>query len=418
MSVTTRTRRSRRTITTAATLGVVLATGTLLLSAPAAFAETAPEAKLTVQAPASVGFAGQPVEFTETISNPTAEDAGYHLYLSTTTELGTPPDAIVIDYKDPADGAWKSVPLEFATNETAHYDGELPSVVTVPAGGSTTLKLRIGAPMGLPHHGASNGGFRSIDLRSAVSSLDGSHVALDQSTKTIGVDSISTSLAHVPAAAVAGGAPIEFDAVLANPTLSDYINVGNVLFTDTHATVQVRKADGSWSKLAQVLPGAADTQPGVYLEGRDSAIRSGTTTTTRVRVSFDATTPAGDIKLNPCVFVNEGKDTPFRGTTHCAQGATVKVTAATGTQSPAPAPSSTAPTTPAPSATATASASAPVPTTPATPTTSAPSEAPVSTDGRLAETGAGRAPALLAAGASLLTAGGGALWLARRRRSA
>ncbi|GGV03931.1 hypothetical protein GCM10010495_14460 [Kitasatospora herbaricolor] len=409
MSVTTRTHRPRRTLTRAATLGVVLAGGTLLLPAPAAFAEVAPQAKLTVQAPASVGFAGQPVEFTETISNPTAEAAGYHLWLDTTSALGTPPDAIVIDYKDPADGAWKSVPLEFTTAEAAHYGGMLPSDVTVPAGGSTTLKLRIGAPMGRPHDGASNGGFPSIDLRSAVSAIDGSHVALDQSTKTIGVDSITTSLAHVPATAVAGGAPIEFDAVLANPTLSDYINVGNVLFTDPHATVQVRKADGSWSKLAQVLPSEPDARPGVYLEGRDSSIRTGTTTTTRVRVSFDATTPAGDTELSPCVFVNEGKDTPFRGTTNCVRGTKVKVTAAAATQSPAPTPSTTAPTTPAPSASvpaATASATRP------------PSDAPAATDDQLAETGAGRAPALLAAGASLLTAGGGALWLARRRRSA
>ncbi|OKI24521.1 LPXTG cell wall anchor domain-containing protein [Streptomyces sp. CB03911] len=413
MSVTTRTHRPRRTITRAATLGVVLTGGTLLLPAPAAFAEVAPRATLTVQAPASVGFAGQPVEFTETVSNPTTEAAGYHLWLDTTSDLGTPPDAIVIDYKDPADGTWKSVPLEFTTNEAAHYGGMLPSDITVPAGGSTTLKLRIGAPMGRPHDGASNGGFHSIDLRSAVSAIDGSHVALDQSTKTIGVDSISTSLAQVPATAVAGGAPIEFDAVLANPTLSDYINVGNVLFSDPHATVQVRKADGSWSKLAQVLPSEPDSRPGVYLEGRDSSIRTRSTTTTRVRVSFDATTPAGNIELSPCVFVNEGKDTPFHGTTMCTRGATVKVTAAAATQSPAPAPtpSTTAPTTPAPSA----STSAPAATTPAT---RPPSDAPAATDGQLAETGAGRAPALLAAGASLLTAGGGALWLARRRRSA
>ncbi|MET9613057.1 LPXTG cell wall anchor domain-containing protein [Kitasatospora indigofera] len=417
MSVTTRTHRPDRTITRAATLGVVLAGGTLLLPAPAAFAEVAPQAKLTVQAPASVGFAGQPVEFTETISNPTTETAGYHLRLETTSGPGTPSDAIVIDYKDPADGAWKSVPLEFSTDEEAHYGGELPSDIVVPAGGSTMLKLRIGAPMGRPHHGASNGGFQSVDLRSAVSALDGSHVTLDQSTKTIGVDSITTSLAHVPATAVAGGAPIEFDAVLANPTPSDYINVGNVLFTDPHATVQVRKADGSWSKLAQVLPSEPGARPGVYLEGRDSAIRAGNTTTTRVRVSFDATTPAGAIELSPCVFVNEVEGTPFLGTTMCVRGATVKVTAAAATQSPAPtlspaptpAPSTAAPTTPAPSASvpaATASATRP------------PSGAPAATDGQLAETGAGRAPALLAVGASLLTAGGGALWLARRRRSA
>ncbi|MFJ2779565.1 LAETG motif-containing sortase-dependent surface protein [Kitasatospora sp. NPDC087315] len=417
MSVVTRVRRSRRTATAAATLGVALVCGTVLLPAPAASAQTPPQASLTVQAPASVGFAGQPVEFTETIANPGTETTRYGLALDTTSELGTPGGAITIDYQDPADGVWKSFPLKYtATDEHVSHQGTLPAGLTVPAGGTTTLKLRIGAPMGRPHEGMSNGGLRSMELRSAVSALDGSGTALAQETRTIGVDSVSTSLTHVPATAVAGGAPVEFDAVLTNPTLSDYINVGNVLFTDEHATVQVRRADGSWATLPAVPTGDPGDRPGVYLEGRDSGIRTGTTTTTRVRVSFGAGTPTGTTELSPCVFVNEPAALPFRGTTMCAAGTTVRITAPTPTPTPT-ATATTVPTTTAPSTTAAATT---VPSTPAVVPAVAPGPGTPggASTGRLAETGSEQAPALLAGAASLLAAGAGALWLARRRRGA
>ncbi|RKT20235.1 hypothetical protein BX285_4722 [Streptomyces sp. 1114.5] len=48
---------------------------------------------------------------------------------------------------------------------------------------------------------------------------------------------------------------------------------------------------------------------------------------TRVRVSYDATTPPGATSIDPCLFVNGGA-TPFRGTTTRSQGSTVKVAAA------------------------------------------------------------------------------------------
>ncbi|MFJ9951381.1 hypothetical protein [Kitasatospora sp. NPDC091207] len=425
MSSTIRVRRSRRTVTAAAALGVVALGGSLALPAQAAFAGSAPGVKLAVQAPASVGFAGQPVAFTETITNTGAEAATYVLSLSTTSELGTPPESITIDYKDPANGAWTSVPLAFHVGSgAATYDGTVRGI-TVPAGRTVKLSMRIGAPMGLPHQGASNGGFRSMVLRSVVT-LPGSDVAPAEQVKTIKVESIRTSLASVPATAVAGGAPIEFDAVLANPTPSAYINLGNVLFSDAHATVQVRKADGTWTTLTKVTGGTDGDPTGVYLQGRDSTIGAGKTLVTRVRVSYDRNTPLGASAISPCVFVNEGS-TPFQGTTLCGQGSQVRVVAPTGapaepTATPAakvpakvPAkPVAKAPAKPVaevqPAAVPAAPATAATPAAPATAATAAP------LTGELAATGAESNLAPAVAAAVLSTLGAGAVLLARRLR--
>ncbi|MEV7603707.1 hypothetical protein AB0O91_40685 [Kitasatospora sp. NPDC089797] len=324
MSVT-RIHRARRTAVAAA-VGAAALCGAVALPAPAAFAD-APQATLSVGAPAAIGFAGRPVEFTETITNPGARAATYGLAFDTTSDVGTPQHAITIDYKDPADGAWKSVPLEYHRGQAdVSYRGSLPGSagVTVPAGGSVVLALRIGAPMGLPHDGASNGGFRSLALHSVVVASDGSGAGLAQDTSTIRTESVTTALSGVPATAVAGGDPIEFDAVLDDPTPSDYTNLGNVLFTDPHATVRVRDADGSWRVLDKVSDGIPDDPFGVYLQGRNSGIRAGETVVTRVRVSYDAGTPTGATRLSPCVFVNEG-DEPFLGTTLCGDSAAVRI---------------------------------------------------------------------------------------------
>ncbi|MFD4657805.1 hypothetical protein ACFWP2_19500 [Kitasatospora sp. NPDC058444] len=322
-----RIRRSRRTAVAAAAVGTALLCGALALPAPAAFAVEPPQATLSVEAPDSIGFAGRPVEFTETITNTGTQSTTYNLVLDTTSDLGTPEHAITIDYKDPADGTWKAFPLEFNRGDhNVTYSGLLswPDGLTVPAGGEVTVALRIGAPMGLPHDGASNGGFQSVALHSAVIARDGSWVALDQKTRTIKAEPLITSLSEVPDEAVAGGDPIEFDAVLDDPTPSDYVNLGNVLFTDPHATVQVRDEDGSWRALEKVSNGIPGDPVGVYLQGRDSGILAGDTTVTRVRVSYDATTPAGATRLGPCVFVNEGA-VPFRGTTTCGTQSTVQI---------------------------------------------------------------------------------------------
>ncbi|MGW2256192.1 hypothetical protein ACWCXH_39575 [Kitasatospora sp. NPDC001660] len=316
-----------------AAVGTAVLCGALALPAPAAFADEPPHATLSVEAPDSIGFAGQPVEFTETITNTGTQTTTYGLTLDTVSDLGTPEHAITIDYKDPADGTWKAIPLEFHRgDDNVTYSGLLagPDSVTVPAGGEVDLALRIAAPMGLPHDGASNGGFRSIRLHSAVVALDGSWAGLAQETRTIKAEPLITSLSEVPDAAVAGGDPIEFDAVLDDSTPSDYVNLGNVLFTDPHATVQVRDADGSWRVLEKVSNGIQGDPVGVYLQGRDSGIRAGDTTVTRVRVSYDATTPTGATQLSPCVFVNEGA-IPFRGTTSCGAQSTVQILPPTAT---------------------------------------------------------------------------------------
>ncbi|MFF2146730.1 hypothetical protein [Kitasatospora sp. NPDC058190] len=328
-----RIRRARRRAVATAAVGAAVLCGALGLPAPAAFADEAPQATLAVEAPASIGFAGQPVEFTETITNTGTQSARYGLELDTTSDLGTPEHAITIDYKDPADGTWKAFPLEYhqgANNVT--YSGLLdkPDAVSVPAGGKLALTLRIGAPMGLPHDGASNGGFQSLTLHSGVVALDGSWASLAQDSETIKAESLTTSLSGVPDTAVAGGDPIEFDAVLDDSTPSDYVNLGNVLFTDPHATVQVRDADGSWRVVEKVSDGIPDDPAGVYLQGRDSGIRAGKTTVTRVRVSYDATTATGATHLSPCVFVNEGA-IPFRGTTSCGAQSTVRILPPTAT---------------------------------------------------------------------------------------
>ncbi|MFI8458063.1 hypothetical protein [Kitasatospora sp. NPDC085464] len=343
MSSTTRVRRSRRAVTVAAALGVLALGGSLALPAQAAFADGVHQGTLTVQTPQEVGFAGQPVAFTETVTNTGTETTAFSLVLQTTTEAGTPEHAITIDYKDPANGKWTSVPLEFYRgDDEATYHG-LINGITVAAGKTVKLDMRIGAPMGLPHDGASNGGFRSITLSSRLT-VPGTWENLGELVRTISVEPIVGSLAHVPATAVAGGAPIEFDAVLSNPTPSAYINLGNVLFTDSHATVQVRKADGTWTTLKKYATDTDDTA-GVYLQGRNSSIGAGKTTVSRVRVSYDGTTPLGATRINPCVFVNEGS-APFWGTTNCSQGSTVNVVAPAATPAPTTPPTSTPTTAP------------------------------------------------------------------------
>lgn len=52
-----------------------------MAAAPVAFAGEPSHTSLSVQAPASVGFAGGPVEFTEDITNSGQESTGYNLEL-------------------------------------------------------------------------------------------------------------------------------------------------------------------------------------------------------------------------------------------------------------------------------------------------------------------------------------------------
>ncbi|MBD0674202.1 hypothetical protein BU198_26695 [Streptomyces sp. CBMA156] len=323
--------RARR-LAPAVALTAALVAGGAVTAAPA-FATAGPFS-LTVHAPAVIGAAGGPVEFTEHIGNPGDQGSAVVLEFSIETGLGTPPHALSLAYHDDSLGAWRTVDLEERTEaDRTVYSGATDKLYALAGG--TDIKVRLGVPMGLPHDGASNGGVGpDLTFRTGVKGwwLDSPIEPPLNDTHVIKVDAISNSVSGVPATAVAGGAPIEFDAVLDNPTPSAYTNLGNVLFTDRHARVEVRGDDGAWTVLAPVT-GAAEPPAGFYLDGRNSSAAPNSSTTRRVRVGYPADTPLGTTELNPCVFVNEG-DLPFRGTTMCSRGAKVQVVA------PAPKPTS------------------------------------------------------------------------------
>ncbi|MFD5081461.1 hypothetical protein ACFWOG_02340 [Kitasatospora sp. NPDC058406] len=448
MSSTIPARRSRRTLAVAAAVAALA--GSLMLPAQAAFADS-PDyvkgAKLSVQAPAVIGFGGQPVRFTESVTNTGERATNFKLNLLVTAAVGAPQHSLTIDYKDPASGAWKPVEMAYHHGENGtSYDGTV-SGITVAVGKTVKVDLRIGAPVDRPNDGGSNAGFQSLKLRSAVG-WGQSGVLLAENFSTIKVATPTSSLAHVPATAVAGGAPIEFDAVLSNSTPSSYVGLGSALFVGDHATVQVRRADGTWTTPTKVSGGLPGDPPGVYLQGRDATVGAGKTTVTKVRVSYDRSTPPGGATLNPCLFVNAGS--PFRGTARCGKAATVKVvapgtgTSGAGTSTPAPTKSPTKSPTKAPAKSATpaptkaapakpvtpapgkeapgmdVSVKSPAPTASASPTaaaaapgTAAPT-APV--DGELAATGSGSTLVPAAAATALAALGAGALLLARRLR--
>ncbi|MFF2352426.1 hypothetical protein ACFVVL_21895 [Kitasatospora sp. NPDC058115] len=321
-------RRSHARRVAATVLTVALAGGTVLMAAPGASASDAVRsAKLRVNAPAVIGGAGQPVEFTEVITNTGSRAERFGLALEATSGPGTPPHAIAMEYRDRKTGQWKAIALDSGVHgDTVSYSAYLPVDTKIPAHGSVTVQLRIGAPMGEPHNGASNGWVQPLDLRSAVVA-PGSWVGLAQVTKRIKVQSLSPSLGRVPATAVAGGAPIEFDAVLRNPTPSTYVNLANALGVSSHATVQVRRPNGTWTTLKKVSDGIPGDLEGVYLQGRDSGVRARSTTTVRVRVSYDAATPLGPTEISRCVYVNESPTRPFSGTTTCDRNTTVQIVA-------------------------------------------------------------------------------------------
>jgi LPXTG-motif cell wall-anchored protein len=393
-----------------ALLGAVLTAGALLVPAASAFADAPASgtggAGVTVVArtPAAVGFAGQPVGFTETVTN-TGAARSVILALEATTGVGVEQNSLVIQYQD--GGTWKDLALDYSA-QAGTFTGQT-GALTLAAGSTTTLKLRIGLPMGTPHNGDSNGGAASIKLRSSVAAADGSWVLLAQDTHTIAVDSISSGLVGVPTTATAGGAPIEFTATLNNPTPSDYTDLGDVIFVNDGATVQVRTAGGSWTTLPPVIGPQPELSRGFYLGGRNSSSAAGSDRSFDVRVSFPAGAPLGTTHINPCLFVNEGS-TPFEGTTMCTAGVGVKIVAAAqGSTSPTATPTSPSTSAATPTGTATSTGTLPTDATP-TPSASAP--------GALAATGASGSTSYLAlGGGAFLLVGGAGLLVAGRRRS-
>ncbi|MFI6460476.1 hypothetical protein [Streptomyces sp. NPDC050528] len=406
MNSTARTLRSSVTVTGA---GLLLA-GAGAVLAPAATAATAdsqpPALAVSTAAPAEIGLGGQPVAFTTTASNVGTEDTtSARLIYHIDGGAGLPPNALSLQYRL-SGTAWKTVPL---TLTGTRFSGELPESFALAAAQSRTVDLRLGLPMGTPHHGDSNGGTDHLKLNTLIS-YGTSGAANDTDEDTVKVDGLTAGLSGVPATATAGGPGVTFGATVSNPTASAYENVTGVLFTSRYATVQVLSS-GTWKTLKPITAPAEPDVYGFAITGRDSALAAHGDSAAKFRVSYLKNTPAGKTTVHPCAFVNQGS-TPFTGTTFCGASASITVKAA-GTGTTSPTPSAT------PSTSATPSASPTSTTTPAATTTSSGTVSGTTSGAttQLAKTGSGGVSATALAATGLITAGTGALaFTALRRR--
>ncbi|MEW2510406.1 hypothetical protein [Streptomyces sp. NPDC046870] len=383
--------------------------------APAASADESQPPALAVDtaAPAEVGLAGLPVDFTTKVSNTgTTDTSSARLTYRIDGGAGLPPNAVSLQYRL-GGTEWKTVPLTYAGGT---FSGEMPETFPLAAGESRTVQLRIGVPMGTPHNGDSNGGTQQLKLTTLVS-YGASGAATDTDDDTVGVDGLGTGLSGVPATVTAGGPAAGFEATVSNPTASGYENVTDTLITSRYAAVQVLR-DGTWETLAPVTSDAEADVYGFDVIGKDASLAAHSSTVAKVRVTYREDTPAGKTTVRSCVYVNQGA-VPFRGTTFCGNEATLTVLAA-GSTGGTPTPAPTASATRTPSATPTPSASS-----------SASAEAPSGTSGtasgtsgastQLAATGSSGTPVIaMAAGAFVLAGAGslGAVALRRRRTRA
>ncbi|CAM5276029.1 MULTISPECIES: LPXTG cell wall anchor domain-containing protein [Streptomyces] len=373
--------------------------------APAASAEESQPPVLTVDtaAPAEVGLAGLPVDFTTKVSDTgTTDTSSARLTYRIDGGAGLPPNAVGLEYR--LDGTeWRTVPLTYAGGT---FSGEMPETFPLAAGRSRTVQLRVGVPMGTPHNGDSNGGTEQLKLTTLVS-YGASGAATDTDDDTIAVDGLDTGLSGVPATVTAGGPAVGFKATVTNPTASGYENVTDTLITSRYASVQVLRS-GTWQTLTPVTSDAEADVYGFDVIGKDASLAAHSSTVAEVRVSYREGTPAGKATVRSCVYVNQGS-VPFRGTTFCGKEATLTVLAAGSTGgTPAPTPTPTA--TPAPSTSPSASADAPSPTSGTTSGTSGASS-------QLAETGSNGTSTIAAVAGAFVLAGAGALgFVALRRR--
>ncbi|MGW3043247.1 COG1470 family protein [Kitasatospora sp. NPDC001159] len=319
-----RARRSRSTVLTAATLGVLIATGAVVAS-PAAYAADAPTAptatatatatppatpsaeptamataeagkpSLTVNAPASVGRGGQPVEFTETISNPGTTEASFQLVVNA-SDPSVPgsisPDPITVDYRD-ADGTWKRA------------FGAIPGL-TVAAGATKTVQLRLTTAL----HAYWDYKDSTVTLTSTVFDQAGT-TALAESTKQVAAKAVTLQVKDAPTTAVAGGAPVEFDVTINNPSASSYTNVSKIVEADPHSTLQVRKADGSWENITGTPAPHADGRL-TYQLADDQNLAPHETFTKHVRLAFTADAPIGKNYIHTWAKFDQGSQyAPF-----------------------------------------------------------------------------------------------------------
>jgi hypothetical protein len=385
-------RRALRASAVATVAAALALSGAALALAPSAAAvDPTRGMTVSVDAPKEIGASGGPVEFTETFGNTGTSFVPENLWLSANAGTALFDDSLTMDYQA-ADGQWKPIDLTYS-NKTGVFGGKTPEAFSVAPGTTQTVHLRIGVPMGTPHHGDTNGGTDHVTLTSSLVPV-GELMADADHVDTIKVTPLAHSFVEVPKYASPGGAPIEFGAKLTNSTPSAYTNLSYVLFADKYTSVQVLK-DGKWTDVPAVtVPDADYFAQGFYLVGPNSDLAPNTSTTTRVRVAWRADAPVARARLEGCVIVNERPGTPaFDGSTSCDNSTWLNITHALD---PSP--------TPTPSATATADP---------TPTSTGAAPAPAA---QLAETGSGRtaSTAGLAGGALLL--GGAATFLGARMR--
>ncbi|MFF0412750.1 LPXTG cell wall anchor domain-containing protein [Kitasatospora sp. NPDC004745] len=358
-------------------------------------APVAAKPSLTVQEPASIGNGGRPVEFTETVTNPGGTDASFTLKLKASNQWARSKDRITLEYRD-ADGTWKPVTLNFALGDkTVDFSGEIPGV-TVAAGVSRTLQLRLAAPLNNDWASQSS----TVKLYSAIA--DSANTVVAESTKDVALKALTVQVKNAPTSAVIGGAPVEFDVTATNPSASAYDDASLVVQADQQSTLQVQKADGGWQDVTGT-PSRQSTGPLTYhlTDGKDLA--AGASVTKHVRLAFTAGAAIGASYVHGVVILGEGGQ--YMPASIGPQGFRVDLSTAPGTGS-------------AVKAGFTAASADDAATTGTGATTGTTAGTARLAGGELAHTGSDGVLTTAAGAAALLVSGLGALFAARRRRSA